>query len=286
VALLPNDALSVRVVPEFKRPYRVEIVGEVLHPGMYTVIPGEKLSDILKKAGGFTKDAYLPAVQFYRESVRKIQQQRIDESLQRLELEAKIAAQKFVAEASAAGEEQVNVAAEQARVERLVGTIRATPVKGRMVIRVAPPEALVGMPDDLELADGDRLIIPRQPQEVNILGAVFNQTAILYQKDMKTRDYLQECGGPTDSADTSMMFVIRADGSADSAQSARKNYRWDTSRGRYSRGDLLASDLYPGDTLVVPYDVKPQLSALGLTKTITQILFQTALATGVIVALL
>jgi hypothetical protein len=121
---------------------------------------------------------------------------------------------------------------------------------------------------------------------VNVVGAVFNQTALLYQKGLRARDYLQECGGATDSADMALAYVIRADGTADSAQSARSNYRWDSSRGRYARGDLLGSELYPGDTLVIPYDIKPQLSALGLAKTISQILFQTTVATGVVVAAL
>jgi protein involved in polysaccharide export with SLBB domain len=283
--LQPQDALAVKVVPQFRKAFRVRIEGEVSQPGTYTVTPGERLSELLRRAGGFTADAYLPAAQFYRESVRHVQQRRIDDSLQRLELEAKLATQRYTAEAAATGE-QVNVQAEQARVERLVATIRTTPAQGRLVLRLLPPDQLAGTANDIELADGDRLVVPRQPQEVHVVGAVFNQTALLYEKKMRARDYLQEVGGPLDSADMGLAYIIRADGSADSAQNARKNFRWDSERGRYGRGDLLGSELHPGDTLVIPYDVKPQLSTLGLTKTITEILFHTALATGVIVALL
>jgi protein involved in polysaccharide export with SLBB domain len=283
--LQPDDALTVKVVPAYRKAYRVTIEGELRQPGSYMVIPGERLSDLISRAGGFTAEAYLPAAQLYREAVRALQQERINESLRRLEAETKLAAQRYTAEAAATGE-SVDVKTEQARVERLIATISATPAKARQVVHLAPPEKLASTPDDIEIAEGDRLVIPRRPQEVHVLGAVFNQTALVYQEKLRARDHLQECGGPTDSADMSIAYIIRADGTADSAQSARRNYQWDGSRGRYARGDLLASEMYPGDTLVVPYDIKPRLSILGLTKTVTEVLFQTALATGVIVALL
>lgn len=285
IALQPDDSLAVKVVPEFRKAIRVTVEGEVRHPGTYTVIPGERLSHLLDRVGGFTEHAYLPATQFYRESTRKLQQRRIEESLRRLELETKLAAQRYVAEAEAAGDE-TSVAAERERVENLISTIRANPALGRLVIRLRGAADLRLTEEDVELADGDRLVVPRRPQEVHVVGAVFNQTAMLHREGLKVRDYLHACGGPLDTADMEIAYVIRADGSADSAQFARENYRWDADRGRYAKGDLQDLVLYPGDTLVVPYDVKPQVSTLRLATSITQIVFQAALATGVVAALL
>lgn len=286
ILLQRNDALAVRVVPEFRKPHRVTIEGEVKHPGTYTVIPGERVSDFLQRVGGFTKEAYLPGVQFYRESVRKLQEERLEQALRQLELETKTAVQKYAAEAAAAGDSSISVEAEKVRIQELVQTIRRTPVKGRMVVRLKAPEGLRGTSDDVELADGDRIVVPRTPEVVTVVGAVYNQTALLYKKGMRVSDYLAECGGPTDAAATHLLFVIRADGTADSAASARRGYRWDSERGRYSWGSLLSSELHPGDTVVVPYDLEPKLSALALAKTVTQIIFQAALATGVVVAIL
>ena len=284
--LEPGDGVSLKTVPGYRKLYRVEITGELLQPGTYTVIPGERLSDLLRRAGGFTENAYLPAAQLYRQSVQQLQQARIEESLRRLQLEGEAAAQQFTAESVALGDDTVDVDEEKSRVAKLINTIRNTAAKGRMVIRVSPPDSLVGTPHDVELQDGDRLLVPRIPQEVNVVGAVFNQTALLHGEELLVREYLSECGGPTQTADMSVAYIVRADGTTDSARSARRNYRWDGDRGRYSKGGFLDAKLYPGDTVVVPYDVKPHVSKLGLTKTITQILFQTALATGVIVALL
>ena len=285
ILLQPDDSLAVKVVPDYRKVIRVTIEGEVRQPGSFTAIPGERLSDLLTRAGGYTKDAYLPATQFFRESVRILQEQRLEESLRRLELETKIVAEKLTAEASATGHD-VDVHAEQRRVEKLIETIRGTPARGRMVVRLRDIDGLRGNEDDIELADGDRLVIPRQPQEVHVVGAVFNQTALFFKKGLTVRDYLQECGGTLDSADVDIAYVVRADGTADSARHARKHYRWDSKRGRYGRGDLLCMELYPGDTVIIPYDIKPKISKLGLTKTVAQILFQAVLSTGVIVALL
>lgn len=285
VLLKENDSLTVRVVPDYKKPYRVTISGEVRHPGPYTVVPGERLSRFLQRAGGYTPDAYLPAAQFYRQTVKQMQKTRINDALDRLELEAKITAQAYAAEAAVIEEDKEAVAAEQSRIDRLIASLRRVEPTGRMVVRLREIESIENSPDDVELQDGDHIVVPRRPDEVHVVGAVFNQTAHLYKKDLHARDYLNRCGGPTRTADIDVAFIIRADGSAESASSHREDYHWDSEEWRYTKGDLLAAPLQPGDTLVVPYDVKPQLSKLGLTKTITQIMFQVATTVGVIVAL-
>jgi len=285
ILLQPDDALAVRVVPDYKKTLRVTIEGEVRQPGVYTVIPGERLSSLIARAGGYTEDAYLTAAQFYRKSVRDMQQRRLEESLQRLETEAELAAQRYTEDTRALGNE-AEVAKEQARIGRTISTIRATPVQGRMVIELVEESKFAGTTSDVALNDGDMLRIPRRPEEVHVVGAVYNQTSLLHKDGLVMRDYLREVGGATESGDTTVAYIIRADGTADSARDVRSGYHWDKKRGRYTRGSLLFSKVHPGDTIVVPHDIKPQLSDLGLTKTITTILFQAAMATGVVVALL
>ena len=287
--LIPEDHLAIKRVPEYRLPIRVTVEGEVPHPGEFSMLQGQRLSDLLARVGGPTDDAYLPAVQLYRESVRKIQQQRMEESLRRLELEAKISSQSYAVEAEVIAKDKGVDAAleeEQGRVEQLIRTIREMRPEGRMVIRLRSLEELRGSDDDIELHDGDRLIIPRKPEEVHVIGAVQNQTALLHRDGLTVQDYLDSCGGPLETAEPEMIFVIRADGSADSDQSVKKGIRWNSSKWRFDTGGLLNSEIHPGDTVVVPFDVKPRLSKLGVTATVTQILFQAAMATGIVVALL
>ena len=283
--LWPDDALTIKTVPEHRKTIRVKVEGEVRHPGEYTMIPGERLSDLIARAGGYTPHAYLPAARFLSEKVRRVQEESLRTSLTRLELETKLATQEFTADAAATGDE-VDVEAEQERVERLITTIENTPSQGRRIVRLADPVELRESDDDFELENQDVLTIPRRPQDIMIVGAVFNQSAVLFRDGQSVEDYLNACGGALDTADVEVAYIIRADGSTDSARHARKNYRWDAKRFRYSKGDLFHLELFPGDTVVVPYDVKPKLSGLGITKTVTQILFQAALSTGVIIALL
>ncbi len=289
--LIPEDHLAIKRVPLYRLPIRVTVEGEVPHPGEFSMVQGQRLSDLLARVGGPTDDAYLPAVQLYRESVRKIQQQRMEESLRRLELEAKLTSQSYVAEAEAVkrtniGEKESGLREEQGRVEQLIRTIREMKPQGRMVIRLRSLEELRGSDDDIELNDGDRLIIPRKPEEVHVIGAVQNQTALLHRDGLTVQDYLDSCGGPLETAEPEMIFVIRADGSADSNRSVDRGIRWNSSKWRFDTGGLMNSEIHPGDTVVVPFDVKPKLSQLGVTATVTQIIFQAAIAAGVVVALL
>ncbi len=291
LVLQPEDSLVIKSVPNYKKPFKMKIEGEVVQPGDYWVIPGERLSDVLTRAGGFTSEAYLPAARFFKESIKKLQLQRMEESLRRLEVESKIAAQQYAADVIAIQNISQrpgtsSAQAEAERIDSLIKTIRATPPEGRMVLKIKPADELRGTPDDILLEENDILVVPRKPEEINVIGAVFNQTALLHRSDKTVQEYIDECGGPTVSADVERIFVIRADGSADSVQNFNQGFHWDSKKGRFSLGGLLKSNLHPGDTVVIPFDVEPKLSKLGLTSAVSQILFQAAMATGVVIALL
>jgi hypothetical protein len=75
-----------------------------------------------------------------------------------------------------------------------------------------------------------------------MLGAVYNKNSFIYRQDARVDDYLKRAGGPTRDADTSRMFVIRADGSVLSKQSVRGLWN----------GGFAALRLMPGDAIIVP----------------------------------
>ncbi len=57
--LEPNDVITVRYVPEFEQQKTIEIFGEVKYPGPYTILNDtEKISNIIKRAGGLTEEAF------------------------------------------------------------------------------------------------------------------------------------------------------------------------------------------------------------------------------------
>jgi len=281
LALRERDHLFVRSIPEHKPAATVTLAGEVRFPGTYPVRKGEKLSSLIRRAGGYTDQAYLAGAEFTRESVRKLQQERLDQMLARLETElsrsAAAAAQKGL------GEEAVKAAGEQAAWQtRLLGQLRAAKAKGRVVVRLAAVDSLAGSPSDLVLEKGDFLRIPRRPNTVNVLGSTHNQNAYIWNGKATYRYYLKMAGGPTKYADRKGIYVIRADGSVASLRQGGRGVRWDAERRRWVSGGLKGMPLQPGDTIVVPEELD-HVAWLRNTKDITQILYQIAVATGVVI---
>ena len=73
-----------------------------------------------------------------------------------------------------------------------------------------------GSSDDVILRNGDELIVPKQRQEVMVLGEVQDPTSHLYKRRMTRDDYIDQSGGLTRQADRRRIYVVRADGSVDS----------------------------------------------------------------------
>jgi protein involved in polysaccharide export with SLBB domain len=95
---------------------------------------------------------------------------------------------------------------------------------------------------DVQLRDGDELVIPKKPNYILVNGQVFNSTAVSYLPGKSAKWYLSQSGGLTPIADKSAVFVIRADGSVLSAKN---------NSGFWS-GDPMSAVLKPGDSIIVP----------------------------------
>ena len=96
----------------------MRLEGEFLSAGVYSVRPGEKLRDLIARAGGFTPEAYLYASEFTRESTRRVQQQRLNEYAD--QLEAQVTATTAQAGATALND-RAAAAADQRRHECACG---------------------------------------------------------------------------------------------------------------------------------------------------------------------
>jgi len=262
-----RDHLIVRIIPDYEEKIFVTITGEVRFPGTYGVRKGERLSSLIERAGGFTDEAYLKGAVFTRESVRKVQQERIDKLIK--ELEHRIAVQESGELVGIIDPEDVKVQQQllQAR-KALVEKLKTVKAKGRVVIRLLPLDEFKGSPGDIALEDGDRLYVPKLMNVVNIVGEVYNPTSITYDpKHRKASYYLDKVGGPTDNADEDQIFIVKADGTVVSTRTV---------------GNIRRVELEPGDTIAVPEKlVKRRL--MKDIKDITQILYQIAVTAGVLI---
>ena len=268
IMLQENDYLFVKSVPEWELYRTVTISGEVRFPGVYTIIKGEPLSALIKRAGGFTDKAYLKGAIFTRESIRKLQQRQLEESIDRLEQQM-ISQSARTMETALTTEEAAQQRAVLDQRTALINKLRLAPAKGRLSIRLDNLDRFEGSPHDIVLEDLDMVTIPEEPQQIQVIGSVYNQTAFVYDPQGTVSTYISKAGGLTRDADKNEMYILKVDGSAVSKRAA---------------GGFLSSwgVLDPGDTIVIPEKIE-KIAWLREIKDITQILYQLAVTAGVLI---
>lgn len=246
LTLDPGDVVTVFSQADIRVPVAqqtkfVRLEGEFINSGIYSVQPGETLRQLIVRAGGLAPGAYLYGSEFTRESTRVLQQQRIDEYVQNLELEIQRGAIAGVASSvNAQDVAAANAASVSSR--ELLYRLRQLRATGRIVLHLNPDSVGVDSLPDLSLEDGDVFTVPPAPATVNVVGAVYDQNSFMYLPNRRVGDYLKTAGGPGRDADKKHMFIIRADGSVISKTTA--NGLWGNT--------FEAARMNRGDTVVVP----------------------------------
>jgi polysaccharide export outer membrane protein len=266
--LRDGDVLTVPQLTGWKNMgASVTIRGEVAKPAVYGIQPGERLSSLLRRAGGMLPTAYPQAAVFERIDVREMQQRSRQELIQRLEQESTVV--KTSVTTTGSEEAVLQQAATQQR-QRILEALRRAPVSGRLVVHLRQGQKdFAGSPEDLELRAGDTLEIPKQPGFVVIVGQVYNSNAIAHSPGKNAGWYLSRAGGATGLANKKAIFIIRANGSVTSGSS-----------GLWS-GGVLTSVLGPGDIIVVPEKTTVGSSTWKNVVSIAQIAQAAALAAAV-----
>ncbi len=277
--LQENDYLFVRAIPEWRLYQTVVIRGEVRFPGTYTIKRGERLSSLIERAGGFTDKAFLKGSIFTRKRIEALQQKQIEEMIDRLERELMSAGTVRVATAASSKEARLTQI-EIAQKRQFIAKLRTVRAKGRVAIRMESPDKLRGTIYDIELEDNDSIYIPTDPQTVQVIGSVYNQTAFIYEKGRNSKFYISLAGGYTDNADSANVYILKANGSAMKSSRGVTGLSWNS---EYSRWDVGAGQVDSGDTIVVPERLE-RIAWMRNIKDITQILYQIAVTSGVLIA--
>ncbi len=283
--LNPYDTLFVKKIPDWRAENYVVISGEVVFPGRYVVRKGDTLSSLVDRAGGVTSKSYVKGAVFTRESVRALQQKNIDEAVNRLEKTTLSAAASNI-QSSLTPEDAKQQAAALEQKKELIAKMKAAKAKGRISINLAEAMKQRGSSFDVRLENGDKLVIPERPSDVQVMGSVYNQTAFVYDPNASISSYIKKAGGFTGDADEDEIFILKEDGTA----VGRRDYgswapRWDSAEHRWVSGGFMSSDLDPGDTIVVPERLE-KIAWLREIKDFTQILYQIAVTAGVAIRVL
>ena len=280
VTLQPDDHLIVRSIPDYQDRYLVAVKGAVLFPGNYAIGKGETLSSVLERAGGFTDKAYLRGAVFSRESLKEIQKQQIEKLIAEEQKQISRIAQEIAVGAMSSEEAQSAETLLENR-KSLIEDLKNTPPTGRLVIALNDLAKLKDSSQDIMLMDGDELIIPENPQTVNVQGEVYNSTSLSWQPGKTVGYYLGKVGGPKTTANDDEMFIVRADGTVISKQQSGYALGWDKENWRWSVGGFNNTVLYPGDSVLVPEEFK-QYDWMREVKDISTIFYQMALGAAAV----
>lgn len=245
--LLPQDKI---IIYSKERPEKkVFIYGEVRFPGEYIIGSGEKLSNLIKRAGGFTDTAYKKGIVFLREDIKKEREREIEKYVNEKREILNNALKNVMDE-----EEKKEIERGLTYLEKL-SQIKPT---GRIVIKIENIENFENSLYDISLENGDIIYVPKKPVYVSVVGEVKNPANIFYEENLSLNDYIERAGGFTEDADRKNIYIVRADGS----------------------GDTNIEKIEPGDTIVIPY--KPKGEKMRFFKDIIQIFYQVAVGVGVL----
>ena len=185
--LEPYDIVQIRRSPVFQDPIRVNVEGEIAFEGSYTMEQkNQRLSDVIKSAGGIVPGAYVRGARL----VRKMS----DDEKARMQAVIQIARQ------SADGKDSI-------ALEKIA-------MSDTYTVGIHLDEAIAnpGSTQDIELMDGDRLIIPRFNHTVRISGDVNAANTVAYDEGKGYKYYIEQAGGFGDRAKKRHAYIIYQNG--------------------------------------------------------------------------
>lgn len=205
--LMPFDEVSIRKSPAYAEQQNVKIEGEVMFTGEYTLAKrNSRLSDLFKKAGGATEEAYIKGARLIRrandnekarmEAVLKMQREQQQKNLLQL-----------AASSNGGNIQQAAEGAKNAELEKF-----NIPDEFPVGIDLEAAIKFPGCDEDLVLREGDRLVVPQYNGTVKINGAVMYANTVAYEKGKGAAYYIDQAGGFASDAMKSKAYIIYMNG--------------------------------------------------------------------------
>ncbi len=290
--LQPFDRVEVFRRPNYREQITVSIEGQVLYPGSYTLSGREeRISDLIQRAGGLTREAYIPGARITRQlssidrpaieldflSTQSVldedlismgglaERERAQERARELDIEREL---EETDERSTLEQRsylnRLNRIEEQQRREEEVADRRI----GLDLERILRSP---GSGEDLFLREGDVIRIPEEQQTVAIIGAVMQDVEVRYQDGRSLRYYINRAGGFSENARSGRAYVVYANGDVDR-------------RKRYIFGLIKSNpDIEPGAQIIVPE--KPSRERMNVGEVISISAAIVGMSTSLLIAI-
>ena len=227
----------------------VTITGAIDYPGIYTLQSNTTIQDLYNLVGNFKSEAFFDGIIFTKEIIKERQIESINKSKEDLNKALLISTQKGENIGDVSIIRALSETIEPKYLGRIAGDYSPGSISSKNTI----------------LSDGDKIIIPRNPYTVNVLGEVLNPIAFEYNKNISVKTAIANAGGYQDYADKRKVYIIKANGMIE----------------RASRNIFVRNvNVEPGDTIIVPRKIitnNPGLDALmPITKILSDLAFSAA----------
>ena len=196
--LLPFDQVIVRGAPGYETQKLVRIEGEVLYPGSYSITrKDERISDLVRRAGGLTQLAYEKGASLKRDGVMETVLDQEKEDLKLLQFK------------------KVQKEAKDSTAIDLENKVARNNFVGIDLEQILDKP---GRRQDLFLEEGDIVSVPKQLQTVKVSGEVLSPNTVVYSKSKGFKQYISNAGGFSQKALRKRSYIIYANGAVKSTK--------------------------------------------------------------------
>lgn len=213
-------------------PYRqARITGAVLKPGSYNMAAGETIDDLIKKAGGFTENAYLFGAIYQNQDAKEINIK-----------SAEILYQEFLDNILAVSQQNISQSFDLTPIVKLTEEIKNTEPNGRVVIDLINDETI----DLYNVKEGDELFIPEKNNVVYVYGETSSEGAVMYREDQGVNYFVAKSGGFKKFADKQSIYILHPNG---------ESQLYTNKRNIFESSPASDVKIYPGSIIFVPREL-------------------------------
>jgi len=207
--LMPFDEVYVFKSPAYSEQQNVTIDGEVAFPGTYTITKRRaRLTDLLKMAGGPTDMAYIKGARLDRKPNEE-ERKRMQAAYQMAQEQQQNELMELMANTTNGGNNIATMAENNKKT-----SLQKFQVPSSYPVGIQLDEALKNPQSDanIELREGDRLLLPRYNATVKINGAVMYPNTVAYERGKNAKHYINAAGGFAQNARKNSAYIIYMNG--------------------------------------------------------------------------
>ena len=203
-------------------------MGAVLKPGSYTMAAGETINDLIKKAGGYTENAYQFGAVYLNEDAKTVN-----------ELSKEILYQDFLDNIIAASQQNIGANNDLTAIVKLTEEIKNTEPNGRVVIDLLNDTTI----DLYNVKEGDELFVPEKNNVVYVYGEISSEGAVMFSENKGIDYFVDKSGGFKKFADKESIYILHPNGES-------QLYR--SKRNIFENSPKSEMQIYPGSIIFVP----------------------------------